>query len=445
MPAATINPVTYQDIGVQSGFLIVSAGSGDTINIYNGDITNTLLVSPNPTPSLSNSLPIQPLTNATIDGSRAQYASALSGTCATVTVGAAAQLSPSPAQIAEQINALGLAKDTSVNNPAYGPVPVSYGPSKDSSVQATNSVLGTGIALPVGAAKDVTLTTGIALPVGAAKDTSVSGLATSIPNNISTTGVPLLAASNVLANPGSQTFTSGQIRIPVNNATVDQISYEISIALQAAATGETTPFMLVTLSWSDATSGQLVAQESWVLGACTGTTNQNFYSGVGRCKASQLKVTWKWLGAVTSGSCQIVVTETSRVYLRDDFRTVGNFNGMASFTSGTYDLDGGCVLNTNPSIGANSGATRSMPLYHGTVFVAAQPPEAFTVSIQNAAESTANGAFPTQEIWQASAVGGGVINSMVVLPRSNCTITLSNTSATLATFPLQIIVAEQEV
>jgi hypothetical protein len=105
----TLAPVTYQSIGVVTGFLLIPRGSGQA-NVYNGDINNVLYVSQNPTPVPGNSIPIQPLTNATLDGSTALYASAAPGLpVANVTVSASSQISPSPAQIAQQIAGLGLA------------------------------------------------------------------------------------------------------------------------------------------------------------------------------------------------------------------------------------------------------------------------------------------------------------------------------------------------
>jgi hypothetical protein len=88
-----------------TGFQIANAAIG-SFNVYNGDIANVLLVSSDQSPQLSNSIPVQPLTNATIIGNRPWYASALTGTIASLTVSSAAQLSPSPAQIAAQIELL---------------------------------------------------------------------------------------------------------------------------------------------------------------------------------------------------------------------------------------------------------------------------------------------------------------------------------------------------
>lgn len=95
-------PVTYLGIGQVTGFQIANAGT-ESFNVYNGDTTNVLLVSQQQTPQQSSSIPVQPLTNATITGRGAWYASAQSGKVSSVTVSSSAQLSPSPAQIAAQI------------------------------------------------------------------------------------------------------------------------------------------------------------------------------------------------------------------------------------------------------------------------------------------------------------------------------------------------------
>lgn len=103
-----IAPVTIESLGAGTGQLIVPANSG-SVNVYNGDPSNVLLVSPSTNPQISNSIPVQPLTSAPIISSRrAYYGAAESGqTIASVTV-SAAQLSPSPLQIAQQFASSGV-------------------------------------------------------------------------------------------------------------------------------------------------------------------------------------------------------------------------------------------------------------------------------------------------------------------------------------------------
>lgn len=427
-PAATINPVTYQNIGVQSGFLIVSAGSGDTVNIYNGDITNTLLVSPNSTPSLSNSLPIQPLTNATIDGSRAQYASALSGTCSQVSVGAAAQLSPSPAQIAEQINALGLAKDTSVNAPAYGPVPVSYGPSKDSSVQATTTALVTGIALPTGAAKDVT----------------VGALNPGIPNAIATTGVPLLANNTLVKNQAAISQNPG---VSSQSATFNMPLPGYEFILTIYATGNFLSFYNLQLSWFDSTSGLQVGEDNFWFVPGTAVGSPHTIVGRGRTKGNQLVVT----SAVPSTS-SVAVTHTyvvlnnSNIYASDKWETLV-FNA-AGVTGTSGDVPGKVIASTNISVPAGQNLTRMLPFYTGTVIVVCSTTSGTTdgdLSIIQFSNFTSGANLPNETVYHQKTDTHGLINSSFALPRSQCQAVFTNNNAAAETWGLSLIAAIQEV
>jgi hypothetical protein len=93
--------VTYLGIGSSTGFMICGANV-DTFNVYNGDTANVVLISQAQTPQPSNSLPVQPLTNATIIGPGPWYASAAAGPIASMTVSPGSQLSPSPGQVAIQ-------------------------------------------------------------------------------------------------------------------------------------------------------------------------------------------------------------------------------------------------------------------------------------------------------------------------------------------------------
>jgi hypothetical protein len=127
-PTRAMSPVTFQGIGSQP-VQIINAGSGPAVAVYNGDTTNVLLVSPSSGGiSVGNSVPVQPLTTAVIDGTYRQFAAAQTGTCATVTVApGATQINPSPAQVAAQINALGLATATNQQSQLNTGAPLTHG------------------------------------------------------------------------------------------------------------------------------------------------------------------------------------------------------------------------------------------------------------------------------------------------------------------------------
>jgi hypothetical protein len=96
---------------------------------------------------------LDPLVGIPVSGEADIWAATLTATSVVVDfMPSASGWTPSPAQQAEQLSALGLALNTTV--------------------QSTNTALTSGIALPVGAAKDATVS--------------------AVPGGIATTGVPLL-------------------------------------------------------------------------------------------------------------------------------------------------------------------------------------------------------------------------------------------------------------
>jgi hypothetical protein len=86
-------------------------GQGQSVTIYNQDVNNVVTIgtSPGITPDASNGVPLQPLTPGTFPASKALYGVAPAGTASLVIIPEGGTLSPSPAQIAAQIAASGLA------------------------------------------------------------------------------------------------------------------------------------------------------------------------------------------------------------------------------------------------------------------------------------------------------------------------------------------------
>lgn len=414
---ADIAPVTYQNIGVATGFLIVQAGSGGQVNIYNGDIVNVLLVSPSPTPSLSNSLPIQPLTNATIDGTKAQYASALSGTCSQVTVGAASQLSPSPAQIAAQIQALGLATEATqqlVNNNVTGVA-------KDTSV---NGVI-PAVNNPA---------------FGPSKDTTVAGLNTGIPNNIATTGVPLLTKSTLVKNQAAVSQNAGTVNQSATFS-MGQIGYEIFLNI-FCTTGNFLSFYHLGLSWFDSATGIQTGQEDyWFVPGSGAGANSHSIIGSGPTKGDQLIITSE-VPATSSAAVthSYVVLQNSRVYAEDNFETIV-FN-PAGVTGASTDMTAGILAASSFSVPANSVGTRLMPFFNGNVslwFSSTSGLADLDVQIVTFADALQVGGTTPTFFEQRTNANGFGFASQVSLPAVQCQVQLNNTNAAAKTIAFTAI------
>lgn len=102
---ASVGDFTQIPVGPNPVQICPPLGDGSTVNVYNQDLNNVVTVSRNNSVAFGagNGAPIQPLTNAVLDASKALYAVAPAGTASLVIIPQGGTLSPSPAQIAAQI------------------------------------------------------------------------------------------------------------------------------------------------------------------------------------------------------------------------------------------------------------------------------------------------------------------------------------------------------
>jgi hypothetical protein len=261
-----INPITFPSIG--SGPVQIVPSLSGQVNVYNGDLVNVLLVSPSQNPALTNAVPIQPLTNASIDGNQAQWAIALTGSCANVTVGNALQMSPSPAQVAAQIIAAGLAAQIAA-------------------AIATGNPLGT-------------------------------------PG-----GVPLLGQPVQLYNYSIASIAANAHNVPILNAPAGQqvinmsnyLSYDLD-AIVLCNAAETSPFALWVFNWClDAGGSNIAYTEVWGAAATVAGLEM---TGNGPVRAQYLSISLSIPGSTFPMQLsQFMLTATSRPFVGDnpDFRT----------------------------------------------------------------------------------------------------------------------------
>lgn len=424
-----ITPERFQIPGYGSAqpTQIVSAGDGPT-TIVNNDIANAVYFDSNsgvnPTKTTTAFLPAQASTS--VDGKEDVFAICLPGQTADFLVfpGIVPWNNPVGVQIA--LNALGLAKESTqqlVKNNTAATVTTLGTPAQDPTVAGVTS----------------------AVNAPAYNPPNSTNVTTDLPNNISNTGVPLLSHSVIPTggNPGNQTFTAGQTRVygPMSN---NRTAYEIGVSIGPCNVAETEPYYILNLTWTDSTSGLVTSSQNWYLGGPPNGSAANQYIGVGPARGDTLTVTAKWNGTNTSGTIRIIVTNTSRIYVRDDFRSVGTFNGLAGVTSATFDLDGGVVLATNPSIAAGATITRSMPLYCGTIRISAIAQSSTgSLSILTLGQSDAKSLALSNILFQSIASAGN-LNIQWSLPRGICLLQITNTGAASQGISAVITVDEQE-
>lgn len=294
---------------------------------------------------------------------------------------------PSPAQVATQINLLGLMKDTT----------------------------GQGIDISVAAQTAPGLT---------------------IAGDVFSTGVPLYSKASILLNhaaagiaPGG-TFTSASLPI-------SQIGYEFSVNL-TMATG-TTPYASVTMTWTDSVSGKVTSIEKWWIGSAASPGND--YRGTGPTKGDTLVISITNQDAANTMTVSFVAAQNSRVYARDDWRQ--DFMRVLSGSTVTLpnnDPPGNVLAVISANINAGANLNRLLPLYSGMVTLDSTSP-ASAGSIQIAA--VADQVIGTSVIWQRNLAASAIGNDQFALPRSLCEITIFNTGATNGTFTAALTVMEQ--
>lgn len=396
--------------------VIYPAGAGPGI-IVNTDTLSPAYIGLNSgLNGLSDQLPAQ--ASIAVDGTRDIYGSTLAQGIAVklqAMPGATEWANPVGVQVA--LNALGLAKETTqqlVLAQVGDTVTTLGSPAQDPTLQSVHTALGSP-----------------------AQDGSV----TALPGVIAVTGTPLLALSTVFANPGAQTFTAGQSRT-YGPGSFGQISYEIAISLISNAS-ETNPSFTVTLNWSESASGQVVASENWYL--CGGPgSSANVYSGTGRAKGDTLTVTVTNNGTLSSGSCRVIITQSSRLYIKDDFRST-TFNGIPGTTNATWDISGNVILSTATNVGTATPVLRSMPMYCGTVRISAFT-QTGTANVAVTTQGQAGAAgLSNNTVWEQNIPAAGNINSQFDMPRGQCILTLTNTGSATQQIGVVILISEQAV
>jgi hypothetical protein len=360
-------------------------GKGATVTLYNQDIVNIVYVSKQQwfTPGSGAGAPIQPLTSAVLPADTALYAAALvSGVQPLAILPEGGTLSPSPAQIAQQINAIGLMKDTTG--------------------QTINGTLG--------------------VP---AQDPTLVGQNTAIPDNISNTGVPLLGRSDILINSSGLTIPTGSTN-NYGTFTLSKISYEAFVSyIEVGAGGTALKTMTINLKFTDSTTGQIVDQVNFDVCPATpgGSAHQVIITG--QTAGDTVTVTVKNNDSVNVISTMLLL-ECGRIFPHDHMFKSLNFPTFTGVSGASTDVCGGLIIDTSPNINANSTIQRIMGCYNGLVLlhgaaVSVTTSAVFTVNATDPVATNDGTVWgkvmsppPTQDSWQLS------------LPKSQCALNLKN-------------------
>lgn len=362
-----------------------------------------------------------------------------------------------PVGVQIALNALGLAKDSSVNAPAYGPATqadvVTNGPANitgGKKLADVNNTLGTPAqtadvinTLPanIGGGKKLSdLNTTLGTP---AQTVDING----IPTGIFNTGVPIYTKSTLVKNQGAIAQAPGT---QSSSATfsISQIGYEIFLTVFAAS--NIAAYYRISMQWFDSGTGIQTGQEDyWIIPGTGSGLNAHTIIGHGPTKGDQLVIVSENPAQSVGNNVthSYVVLQNSRSYQSDQWETL-QFNG-ANITNTFSDIVTGCIASTNSSVAAGGTLVRLLPLYNGLVTVVMSTTSGLTdgdINIQQIADQSNGGALPNETVYHAKTDSNGLIYaSNVALPASQCQVTLTNNNASAKTFGLSIIQQKQLV
>lgn len=271
---------------------------------------------------------------------------------------------------------------------------------------------------------------------------------TTIPTNISTTGVPLLNLYTLLQGK-SQTIGAGS-SLQLGPYSINQIGYEFFIQLGTTQNTATAP-VSIQFQWTDSSSGLVTATQVYnMYAAYTGASGPTHnIEGHGPSNADTLTITI----TATAGAIEIdcAILETSRVFGRHDWRTQNAASITITFPTMTYIscIPAANILaaQTTPSLN-NSSEEYLLPFYTGTAIFwgsSAVDTNAGVFDLIDNLAAISNTLIARLKVGTSSfGQLGDVLPQPVSFPRDQCQLNIINGTATASTMSVGIVAQELE-
>lgn len=245
-------------------------------------------------------------------------------------------------------------------------------------------------------------------------------------NAIAATGVPLLSAKNVL---GSNTTVIGPgANQNIGPFAITQPSYEIQMTAYESGAGATGP-LLLKFNWNDSVSVATVAVEYyWIWPGVA--LNDHIIYGRGPTKADQLLIQAFNQSGAMQYSLFWRVLQSSRLFQRDDLRTVFYATTASGGTIPTLEPPSSLLGYRSVSVAAAASDNTELPLYVGMAQLYADTGSNttdFTLTIQDSANPDAEGLGSRMLRYKSDA--NGLIVAQLALPRYQCRVSMLNGNA----------------
>lgn len=408
----------------------------DTFMLVNPDITNNIFIGNDPGSQL---IAVPALGSVTLDATKHDVWVSTNGASYTVNAYLMPNGSnwvPSPAQVAAQINALGLAKDTTL--------------------QTTNTNTNNIANNTTGVAKDSTVNTVATNTTGVAKDTSINTVNTTLGTpaqsgdvtGLTTNGIPPLRGTNNLGNATGQSIATGVNAILINTANINKPGYEAVFSLNLPAGVGTRPFAILQLFWTDSNTGLTVGLKQFIITAGNGPANAVTCYLSGPCRGDQITVQLRNQDPAQTLTVTWAFNQTSHTYLADRLlQPLYPASAPITFTNPNGNPSKGLLLSTNPTIAASSNTIRLCAAYNGKVKVSLDNTvQANSCALQiNTPQSPAlyEEINPPQSLLKLTAAAGAQSQADWNMPNGATTVQIFNQGTTNSIAPnVAITIAE---
>ncbi|SRR6266571_1151272 len=385
----------------------------DTVMLINPDITNNIFIGNDPG---SQVIPVPPLGSVTLDTKKHDLWLSTNGGAFIVNAYLMPNGSnwvPSPAQVAAQINALGLAKDTTVvgvnNSLVFGTTPA---------VQQLGGVAGQSVATDMlNANKGVT--------------TEISSLiATGLPGG-TPGGVPVLRGTANLGNGSAQTLAGVNTAILLSSVAVNKPSFEAVFQLSIPAGVGTIPFALLAINWEDSNSGLSVGFKQYALTAGNGIANALFFYLSGPCRGNRVSITLFNVDPAQTLTYTWAFNLTSHIYTVDRLLQP-SYLGVApiGFTNPAGNPSKGLLFSSAPNIGPNGSILRLSAASNAKCKLNIDDSgqaNNWALIIQDPA--TLYDASASSELYKFNGVAGSTLTTEIQMPNGPALFNLQNSQA----------------
>jgi hypothetical protein len=367
----------------------------DTFMLVNPDITNNIFIGNDPGSQL---IAVPALGSVTLDAKKHDIWVSTNGGAFTVNAYLMPNGSnwvPSPAQVAAQINALGLA--TAVK--------------QDSQITQGGTL--------------ITNTNGTVTNTGQTA-TNVANLTTGGTPG----GIPPLRGTDNLGNATNQALTANTTVTLLNAVPITKPGFEcvIQFSYPGAAT---VPFGALVVKWTDSTTGLTVGQKSYELTGGNNVFATAYLSGP--CRGNQITLQFRPQDPAQAGTLTWAFNQTSHIYLTDRLLQPA-YVAVNGFTNTGGDPSKGLLASTNVGVGPNATITRLVAASNAKVKVmldnGAQANAAAIIIGTPSATALYSEANPPASLLRLGAAIGAQASTEWQMPNGVTLLSIINTGAT---------------